>query len=438
MSAFLATAQEVRAMKRANRNPTHNWQLRYRPHVVQPFMIAPILPGETLKHAMIQTRTVSDPIKNPLVGWWNEHWLFFVPLQGLSDKFRAMVINPEEDMSSLDDATHVDYYHENTSSGTDINYAKRCTEAIVDNFFRAEGETSSTSGTTLTSVTTATMPMAGYHQDWYIDSAINDDDYVPPADENLTDAGSEQGTAVYISEIANAMQRWELMRYHNLTQLTFEEYCASHWGGTAVPEKNNVPELLRYSGDWTYPTNTIDPTNGTPRSAVSWSKRFSADKARLFKEPGFIVGVTTSRPKVYLKNLSSSAVMLMKSAKSWLPPSLMKDPHASMTRVAAGDAPLTANTDDYWVDINDIFQHGDQFYNFVNTATDANFVSSPVAGGTDVGRRFPTSADLDALFVSASPANQIREDGTCNLTIASRRHTDTSPNGIGNNLTLPA
>lgn len=429
--------QEVRNMKRHNRNPEHCWQVRYRPHTVQPTMIAPILPGETLKHALMQTRTVSHPIANPLIGWWNEHWLFFVPLQALSDKFRNMLVNPTEDMTSLDDATHVDYYHENTSSGTDINYAKRCTEVIVDNFFRAEGETSSTSGTTLTGSGGGTMPMAGYRQNWYTDSAIADADYVTAADENLTDAGSEQGTAVYISEIANAFERWQLERHNGLTQLTFEEACAAYWGGTASLAKPNSPELLRYSSEWTYPTNTIDTTNGTPRSAVSWAKQWSADKARLFKEPGFLVMVTTSRPKVYLKNLSSNAVMLMKDTKTWLPPSLMEDTHASMTKVASGDAPLTASNSAYWVDVNDILQYGDQFYNFATSATDANFVSSPVAANTDVGRRFPTSADLDALFTAASPANQIREDGICKLTIASRRHEDTSPNAVGNNISIP-
>jgi len=280
------------------------------------------------------------------------------------------------------------------------------------------------------------MPMAEYRQSWFIDSAINDADFVTPADENLSDAGSEFGTAVYASEIENARIRYELERYHGLTQLTFEEACAQYWGGSAKPEKPNIPELLRHHSAWTYPTNTIDPTNGTPRSAVSWSKQFSADKPRLFKEPGFIVGVTTTRPKVYLKNLSSAAVQLMATTKDWLPPSLMKDPFASMHKVTAADPPLTVNTDAYWVDVNDILQYGDQFVNFALTATDANMVSSPVAGGTDVGRRFPTSADLDAMFVAASPANQIREDGVCKLSIASRRHTDTSPNARGNDIII--
>lgn len=431
-------ADEVRAMKRGTRNPEHSWHLRYRPHVVQPHMIAPVLPGETLKHALFQTRTVSDPIKNPLIGWWNEHWLFYVKLTDLydRDKVKAMLLNPEEDMTSLDSATNLDNYHENTSSGTDIDWVKLCMEVIVDNYFRSEGETFNTSGTTITSVASNTVPLAEFKNGNFSDSFINDADFITPANETLTDVGSEAGAAVTIAEINNAMLRWEIMRESGLTQQTFEEYCASYYGGTAAPVDDHKPELLRYSVDWTYPTNTIDPTNGTPRSAVSWAKKWSADKARLFREPGFLFSVTTTRPKVYFSGLSSNAVMLMKSAQSWLPPSLMKDPYASMVKVAAGDAPITLNTDAYWVDINDILQHGDQFVNFALTATDANIMDNPTAGGTDIGRRFPSSTNLDELFVAASPANQIREDGIAKLSIASRRHEDTSPNMVGNNLTV--
>lgn len=434
--------KEIAKMQRVMRRPQHTFQLRFRPFTIQPFMIAPVLPGETLKHGMLQARTVSDPIKNPLVGWWNEHWFFYVKLRDLydRDKVTAMLMNPEEDMTSLDSATNLDNYHENTSSGTDIDWVKLCLERIVDEYFRMEGESSTTSGTTITSVAGNTVPVCQLNSGGFIDSFINDADYITPADEELLDisAGTAGGgdDKLMVSEVQNAMQRWQLMRDSGLTKQTFEEYCASYYGDetpTAVEE--HKPELLRYVRDWTYPTNTIDPTNGTPRSAVSFVTQETIEKGRFFKEPGFIVGVTTCRPKVYLKGLSSNAVMLMKSAQSWLPPSLMHDPYASMTKVAAGDAPVTNNTDAYWVDIKDILVHGDQFINFALSATDANLFNAPAASGTQVSKRYPVTADIDALFVAASPANQIRSDGITTLQIAGRQ-TDTSPNVIGTNTTV--
>ena len=54
---------------RVMRRPVHTFQLRQRPFAITPFMIAPVLPGETMKNLLLQSRAVTDPIKNPLVGW---------------------------------------------------------------------------------------------------------------------------------------------------------------------------------------------------------------------------------------------------------------------------------------------------------------------------------------------------------------------------------
>ena len=241
-----ASMEEVKKMRRMMRRPQHPFQIRYRPFTIQPFLIAPVLAGESLKHGMLQARTVTDPIKNPLVGWWQEHWFFYVKLRDLydRDKLTAMLMNPEEDMTSLDSATNLDNYHENTSSGTDIDYVKLFLERVVDEFFRHEGETSTTSGTTITSVAGNTVPVCQLTSKLYIDSAINDADYITPADEDLTDAGSEAGTAVTIAEIENARYRWELARSAGLTQQSYEEYMASYSSSDAPPEKQFTPELI--------------------------------------------------------------------------------------------------------------------------------------------------------------------------------------------------
>jgi len=50
------------------RAPQHHWSLRHVPFALQPFCIAPVLPGETMKNALLQARAVTMPIKSPLVG----------------------------------------------------------------------------------------------------------------------------------------------------------------------------------------------------------------------------------------------------------------------------------------------------------------------------------------------------------------------------------
>ncbi|MBR1134131.1 hypothetical protein JQ592_38100 [Bradyrhizobium iriomotense] len=117
-------------------------------------------------------------------------------------------------------------------------------------------------------------------------------------------------------------------------------------------------------------------------------------------------------------------VDLMESAFTWLPALLRDDYSASYLRVPTGaTGPLSTNTDEYWIDVKDLLLYGDQFVNFSLAATDAGLVALPTAA---LQKRYAASADADALFVSASPANQIRQDGICSLQILGAQR-DTSP-----------
>lgn len=412
-------------MKRVSRRPQHPFQIRYRPWQIQPMYIAPVLPNETLENLLLQSRIVSDPINNSIVGWWTEYMFFYVKHRDLydRDKLVKMHLNPEEDMSSLDSPTKVEHYHTNPATGVGIDWVKLCMERVVDEYFRAEGED-------ITTGALGNLPAAHVGMYNYLDSAINDAALEDTADETLTDAGSQDGAAVTASEIDAAMRRYELMRTHNLTDMTFEDYLATY-GVKARQEELHKPELIRHVKSWTYPTNTVEPTTGAPSSAVVWSISERADKKRYFREQGFIFGVTVTRPKVYFKNLNSNAVMLMRDSFSWLPALLNDDPHSSVRKVAASDSPLDANTDAYWIDIKDLFLYGDQFVNFALSATKANIVDLPTAA---LLKRYASSADADALFVSGA-ANLIKADGIVSTNIMSNIE-DTSPMSVGTNITV--
>ena len=182
------------------------------------------------------------------------------------------------------------------------------------------------------------------------------------------------------------------------------------------------PELIRYVKEWTYPTNTIDPLTGTPSSAISWSIQERGDKDRFCREPGFIFGVTVSRPKIYMSNMRGAAVELMSSAQRWLPAIMRDDPYTSLVKQAAASGPLQANTDAYWVDLKDLFLYGDQFVNFALTETNAGMVALPTAG---LDKRYVTEAMIDGLFVTAG-ADMVKQDGVVRLSILGSL-TDTTP-----------
>lgn len=415
-----------RQTARRPRRPQHTFQVRARPMQVQPIMIAPVIPGETLKNLLLQARVVTDPIKNPLIGWWQEYYFFYIKHRDLYDRdiLVNMMLDPDHDMSSLDSATQVETYHTNGSE-TAINWPLMCLERVVDEYFRFEGENMATA-------MLGNLPLAPLANGNILDSAINEASIEETAfDPNVVDAGSEFGAAARASEIIRALRAYELSRIYDTNPMTYEDFLRSY--GISLPkEELHRPELIRYLRDWSYPTNTIDPTNGTPRSAVSWAIAERADKDRFFREPGFIFGVTVTRPKLYFKNLNSHATMLMKSARTWLPAIMSNDPGSSFVKVTAADPPLDINTDAYLVDVKDILIHGDQFLNFAMTATDANIVDLPSAA---LQKRYVSSADLDALFVAASPANQVRQDGVVSMSILSSWE-DTSPTSVGTNITV--
>ena len=56
-----AIAIENPKTTRKMRNPTHDSYVSFRPYQLQPFMIAPVLPGETLKNLNITGRVITDP-----------------------------------------------------------------------------------------------------------------------------------------------------------------------------------------------------------------------------------------------------------------------------------------------------------------------------------------------------------------------------------------
>lgn len=420
-------------VKRKTRSPRHQWYIEQRPWQIQPFLIAPVLPGETLKNVVMQARVVSDPIANAIIGWHCEHYLFYVKLRDLyaRDLLSAMILKPETDISSLDSATAAQYYHVNGAE-TAINWPKLCVESVVDNYFRNEGEVAN-------DYTLNGMYAASVNIENALDSAVNASDIegASGVDQDLTSTSAGQGDAtakVWTSEIEKAMKEYEYARLMKTTDMTFEDWCTQF--GVAFPKEEIFkPELIRYSKDWTYPTNTIDPSDGTPRSAVSWSVQVRADKDRFFREPGFIVGVCVIRPKVYFKNLTSHFTMLMKNALGWLPAGLADMPMASYQKVTASDPPLDANTGAYYVDMKDLFLYGDQFMNFdISAATKKNLVALPNAALTN--KRYAASTDADGLFVDTTAGvGKVSQDGICQFHILGRQ-VETSPSVVGTNKTV--
>lgn len=394
---------------RKTRSPEHTFQIRHKPWVIQPMLIAPVLPGETFKNLLLQARVVSDPVKNPLIGWWIEYYFFYVKLRDLPGRetYENMMLDGELTTSSLNAAAKVATYHNDANSP---DYVQQCLDCIVEWYFRAEGEGAHNLDN---------MPLAAVNRTDWLDSVINDADFVAPIDVDVD--GPDANTTVQASEVDRALNTWQLLRAQQLTDMSFEDYLATY-GVRVQREDIHQPELIRYVKEWTYPTNTIDPLTGAPSSAISWSIQERGDKDRFCREPGFIFGVSVARPKIYMSNMKGAAVEMMTSAQRWLPAIMRDDPYTSLVKQPAGTGPLSSNTDAYWVDLKDLFLYGDQFVNFALTETNAGLVALPTAG---LDKRYVTEAMIDGLFVS-SGADMVKQDGVVRLSILGSL-TDTTP-----------
>lgn len=395
--------------ERKHRRPKHKFQLRQRPYAIVPSMIAPVLPGESFVSHYTEAREITAPIKNSIIGWKSEFMLFYVKIMDLAerDQLDDLFIAPTQNLTGLHTTADTAWYHR----GGTVNFTQLAVKRITEVYFRDDGEA-------FDAATLGSYPMAAFKDFGAFDSLT--------ADGTLFDGpalGADQGSQDRL------MDAYEMLRSMGLADFDYETYLRT-FGVRIAKEQVRKPQMLDAWGEFQYPSNTVDPSTGVPSSAVSWVHKRSGRAQRSFlQEPGFIVGVHVVRPKVYLGRQFGSVAHHMDTGMSWLPAMMADQPETSLrefTAGATGNGPLSNGTagptGGYWVDMRDLFLYGDQLVNFGLTETDANIVGLPTAA---LNMRYPSSADVDALFSSAI-VNTVRVDGYTSLDILGRQ-TDHTP-----------
>lgn len=398
-------AAQMLERTRVARRPRHPFLVRHKPHAIQPMLIAPVLPGETMRNLLLQARAVTDPIKNPLTGWWLDYYFFYVKLQRMGADFKDFLLDPAISLNTgHTTASNVKYYH----NGSTVSFVRECLKAVVEDHFRLEGEA-------WDAVTIDGLPAAMVVQENGLDSFVLDTQVAAPEVDQEITVGVDDKIAA--SEIEQAWMRYSALREMNLATFSWEDFLRSYGVKGVAAEEDHKPELVRFVREWTYPSNTVDPATGTPSSAVSWTITERADKDRFFKEPGFIFGVTCARPKLYLSSQTGSLTQMMSDAWRWLPAVLENQPGVSMIKSSAGAGPIPGQAGAYWVDIRDLLSYGEQFVGVSLASTDASLVALPTSAGQ---KHYPTEAMMDALF-KADPNEFVRQDGVVQLNISSRQ-----------------
>lgn len=401
--------------ERVGRYPKHTFRTNELPYTAQPFFVAPVLPGETLNSLFFESRVVSDPVLNSMIGWKKEYYFFYCRMSDLGvDGFKEMFIDPTNtDLAGTYGAgANVQWTY--TAKGG-VDWTERCVDRIVDTYFRDEGQV------TATYQTAGGVPIVQIRENTFLDSATDDADFA---------TGSAISSATNADDLERLMDAFEQLRALGIADMTYEDFLRSY--GIAIPNKDEgKPELLGRFSEFSYPANTIDPTNGTPRSALSWVFKNGIRKPFFFKEPGFIVGISVSRPKIYFAGLAGQAAGFMTRAWDWMPNYLEAMPQTSLKNFAADGGPLgdrTSATNSFWLDMRDVLLHGDQFQNVTAfnavpaTVGAEHLLALPPNDLSNASWKYPSEAMCKSFFVDAAgTAFYVKQDGYVSLSIKGKQ-----------------
>lgn len=396
-------------MARKIRRPEHRSYVHFLPHVLQPFMFAPVLPGETLKNILFQARVITTPVVNPVVGWWLETYWFYVkhrhfPTATRRDAALAMMLDLNASTANLAAGAPLAEFNLTTGDGM---WAREAYFAVVREFFRGDGETETTARVGATELNYVRCKLPG----WW-DSIIPETNLTTGLGGVADDLVGTGNTLDTVSEVARAIETYNHLRMLGVTNMEYDDWLRSFGVSIAAP-KEDRPELLRYTREWQYPSNavSVDSTAQRVSSVLSWSITERADKDRYFKEPGILVGCVVARPKLY-HGRAQAGVGLLMDALSWMAP---------FARSSFDTYKPLIGTAGQVVDVKDLFLHGDQ-YRYVHRGTSVPTMTFPADGVFD----YPDTTVLDGMFVDGV-SGFVRMDAVTSLQIASRIGSDTTP-----------
>jgi len=391
-------------------------------------MIAPVIPGETLKNALVQARVETPLLKSSRTGWWYEMYFFYVKHRDMM--FADGTDGPAQAVMDMHLGTPLPFppFSENpllNSSGQGATYARWCLNSVVHHYFRSEGEGINDF------VGVNGLPLAGISQNSFLDSLTKDGHGGIVADDLLP--GEYPVMPDFIDPMFEGyFAQWQKMTSEGFYAADFGDFLRSH--GVKPPrellktEETLKPELLRYIRDWTMPQPSM--VGASTGFNCRWDIAERIDKDRFFAEPGFVFGCAVLRPKVYMANVVGSMAEYMTTPYAWLPAVLNDEPYTSLMKFEAGKGPVPISTEDYWIDVKDLFLYGDTFTNFDRSPSTGNeagrgVVSLPTA---ELRRKFVQTADTRASYAGVGEVFT-EVDGIVTLDILGKVH-DTSGHAV--------
>lgn len=412
---------------RVGRRPETHFDLRFKPYQIQPFCLFPVLPGETMTNCTIQLQGWTDPLKAVCKNqiWHAEAYLYYVKMRDLpgwddaSDDIGKDLIDMFESNESLSSHQVAAGNAWSGCAAYGVDFAARALERVVDAFWRDEGHPwngpAAIDGVPIASV-------LGNRRD-VTDHLTVASQY---GDRRANLDWDASGT-ITVDDIELAYREWVGQKDGPELDMDYEDWVRAA-GGKAVTknderEELHLPEELTGVREFSYPTNTVEPTTGTPSVAVGFRWRKGTRKMFRFEEWGWVLGVVCWRPKLLHGQQQGLFATMMQQRDNWFPPNMDPrswSPHMNLTETQgplAGN--VTAAQVSYWVNLRDLMRHGEQFTNYTVVPGDGTTARTP-DGTAAYGYWYPSAADAMGPFADTA-AGRIRVSGVVQLGIKTHK-----------------
>lgn len=412
---------------RVGRRPETHFELVFKPFQIQPMCLFPVLPGETLMNCSLQMQAWTDPLKpickNQL--WHAEWYLYYVKFRDLpgwedaADDLGKDLIDMIEIGEAL--TSHV-VAGGNAWSGCPkggVDFAKRALERVVDSYWREDGYKWDHPNTTLDGLPLASAN--GARRD-VMEHLSTGAEY---ADRRQSLDWDASGT-VTVDDIEMAYREWVAQKDGEMS-MDYEDWVRAA-GGRAVTksderEELHLPEEIAGVREHSYPTNTVEPTTGTPSVAVGVRWRKGQRKMFRFDEWGWLLGVVCFRPKLLSGTQSGLFADMMQTRDNWFPPNMDPRSWSAHLNCVESTGPLEAMADvamgSYWVNLRDLLRNGEQFTNFVPVGGDGMSWSGPDRKLN--GRAYyPAATDCMGVFSDVA-AGRVRASGVVKIGVKTHK-----------------
>ena len=436
----LVQTTDLKKQQRRHRRPRERFLLKYKPYELCPFLFHPVLPGDSIDSAFLQARVVTDKVKSNLVGWTQEKRLFYVPLRAVIDSSFGAQVDPEgfrnfwlslttlagTTSGMVATANSVPYYQFKEGA----RWQEHLYNYVVRTWYRDEDETAVTPLLDTYPAAQLDEMRESWMESLKLESTSADDAELPGVDEM-----EEQDI---LAGFTTNYSQWEHMRDTGTTNMNYRDWLVAYGinpeedefllglsdvSGSAQQIPLIDPEEIGKLSMWSYPTLAPQPGDSASSNVLYWTQAKRFDKRFFFEEMGLIVGITVSKPKIYLGNQKGHAIGLLSKTAAWQPPNLWDFPYTSVDEMldSATDGIFQAlPAEDYWFDYRDVFEKGGQFINYAATAAH-NALALPNA----TFDKYPTEALMDSLF-STVGSEYVYEDGSVHFDLMTKLGPNTT------------